>query len=482
MAKKKAESIQKHLAAILDMPVDLFANRSMTHYGHYVLEDRAIPSREDGLKPVQRRVLWSMYQLGLKDTGSFIKSARVTGDCMGKYHPHGSVGLYQALVRLVSGIPNPICAGTGNFGGHNFEAAAERYSEVRFSKLGYDTFFNPFYVRAIQTIGNYDGSFVEPVVLPAIYPMILAIGQQGIAMATTTNVPAFTIESIQKVVKYLLKNGAKNKAMKPTAKFLAKHLQFASTYGGKVTSSFEEITEFMSSGEGKIEWVCDYTYKDNTVIVTGFPPDWSFENRTARIAELDFVAEAMDQTDKNGVKFVIRLKRASEEQHEKNFEKLQTILKATSHYRCNVNRREIDNTTKIPEVATEFETMSIVDLLFYWFGWRLSYLEKTALNKEDEVLCDKLSRQKLLLKAIDNLEIIFKLLRTKGIDKVKELSKKLKITEEESKDIWAIAVGRLDSLSRVDTLKHIKDLETQRKLIKKDLSQLHISAYNRSGG
>lgn len=392
---------------------------------------------------------------------------------------------YESMVRLASGIPSPLIDGYGNWGDSiTDKAAAYRYTECRFTGLGYNVFFNPFYLRATAMVPNFDGTCEEPVVLPAVYPMFLAIGQSGIAVATTTNIPAFTFKSIKKVTDYILSQGRGNKIPKVTAKFLAKHLEFTSASGGKVISTTEEITELLATGVGRIQWECDYTIKDNSVItITGVPPDWSFVGRTKKLAELPLVAEALDHTDKKGLKYVVRLKKAPEEQRIEYIEKvIKPILQCSSSYRININRRYKKGEGPQSEVRTVFATKSIVDVLNDWFKWRLG-LEQKALHKEALLIKEKLARQRLLLTAIDHLDIIFGILqqsRKKKIDKVALLATKLKITPEQSKQIWEISVGRLDGLSRTDTVSAINALRKELKVVANDLKNLPKAAHRRT--
>lgn len=465
-------------ASIARASMDVLAEKYMTSYAYAVLEDRSIPSIEDGLKPVQRRLLWAMHNLSLKHTGAYMKSARIVGETMGRLHPHGDASIYSALVRLASGIPDPLVDGYGNWGGHAFDAAAARYTECRFSATGYLTYFDPFYLRAVETVPNYDGSTKEPVVLPAIYPMVLTIGQSGIAVGTTTSIPAFTFDSVKKVVRHILANSTGNVCRRATAKLLAKHLEFSTTYGGTVTSSLEEITELMNTGVGAIKWKCDYTVDASKGIITmtGFPPEWAFESRTRKIAELPYVASAVDQSDKDGVKFVVVLKRSSDDERSTNIDKILSMMTCTITYRVNFNSRTLNDKTEPHEVKTIFSSKSIVELLNDWMDWRLNYLEKRALNAELQVLNERLDKQQLRMIAINGIDVIFDLLKARNIDKVAALSKRLKITTEQAKEIWLIAVGQLDKLSFEETQKTIKSIKASISQVQKDLKQLPQSA------
>lgn len=462
--------------------VDVLAASFIKDYGTYVLMDRAVPSMEDGLKPGQRRLLYTMYTLGLRDTGKHMKAARVTGTTMAVYHPHSSA--FGALARMCAGIPAPFVDGYGNWGSHATEPAAERYVECRFTKLGFDNFFDPFYFRCIDTVPNYDGTTTEPVVLPSVLPMILAIGQSGLAVGTTTNIPSFTIDSLKKVIRILLKKSSDTKLAKATPELLAKHLEFSSVYGGKVISDTSAIVQVMATGAGPIEWSCDYTVHnpsaemaEATIIITGMPDDWNHVSRLKRLntdVKYSFVKEAMDNTDRNGIKLTIRLKRATINERKAYIAKLEKeILTCTSTYRVNVNKRDkTTNAVGVVDVSTEFSSKSIVDLLNDWLHWRVYTLEYKAFKEELCRLRAALAKEELLILAIDNLDVIFSLLKKKNIDKVAELADKLRISIDQSKYIWSMAVGSLDRLSKDKVLIKIDSIEQEIAYCTKALTKL----------
>lgn len=459
--------------------VDSAVEEFMTGYGYYTLENRAIPSVEDGMMPVQRRIIWGAKSLGLKSNSAYVKHARLIGEVMGCYHPHGDSSIYGAGVRLVSGTPAPLLDGSGGWGSYNSSASAMRYHECRITKLTENILLDPYYLRAVETIPNFDGSRQEPIFLPAKLPMVLAIEQQGMALGITTHIPAFTIESLTKVTRHILKTG---ETVSP--KFLLKHLQFASTYGGKVISSEEDILEFYRTGTGPIEWECDYTFDGDTVIVHGIPPSFNFDNRLENIAGIDGVASAFDQGDKkHPVRMVIKLKRGDEDTKERVFEKILKQLRVRITYRLNVIRRELDDseTKFMPSVKSELLSLSVPELLDEWLDWRLNYLEERALQEEDRILAEELARQKLMALAIDHLDIIFKLLKNEKDDLDGKLAKALKITLEEAKTILAVAVRQLGRLSHGNIKKQIAEINEKRKQIRIDLKNLGASALRRSG-
>ena len=182
--------------------VDLFGNiqqrdiagEMRSYYIDYamsVIVGRALPDVRDGLKPVHRRVLYSMNEMGLKYNKPYKKSARVVGDVLGKYHPHGDTAVYDTLVRMVQdfSLRQPLIDGQGNFGSIDGDsAAAMRYTECRLQRIS-DEMLNDLEKDTVKMIPNYDGSLMEPSVLPAKLPALLVNGSSGIAVGMATNMP-----------------------------------------------------------------------------------------------------------------------------------------------------------------------------------------------------------------------------------------------------------------------------------------------------
>ena len=182
--------------------------RSYLDYAMSVIVGRALPDVRDGLKPVHRRVLYAMYDGGYRPTSAFSKCARVVGDVMGNYHPHGDAAIYDALVRLVQpwSLRYPLVQGQGNFGSAgNLSAAAQRYTECRMAPLAMEM------VRDIDrdTVDfqdNYDGRNQEPTVLPARFPNLLVNGSEGIAVGMATKIPPHNLREVADGVNWLLDN------------------------------------------------------------------------------------------------------------------------------------------------------------------------------------------------------------------------------------------------------------------------------------
>ena len=163
--------------------------RSFLDYSMSVIVSRALPDVRDGLKPVHRRILWGMYDLGARPDRQFMKCARVTGEVMGKYHPHGDSAIYDALVRMAQdhSLRHPLVAGHGNFGSPDYGAAAARYTECRLDPLSL-AMLADIDEDTVNFVDNYSGEFQEPQVLPSRFPNLLVNGSQGIAVGMATNI------------------------------------------------------------------------------------------------------------------------------------------------------------------------------------------------------------------------------------------------------------------------------------------------------
>lgn len=162
--------------------------RKYAAYTYYTIEDRALADVVDGLKPVQRRILYAMFKLGLTPQKPHTKSARVVGDVMGKYHPHGDASIYDALVRLAQShtYPAPLIDGQGNYGAAGIGAAAPRYTECRLSRLGH-LMTEELTDKVVKMLPNFDDTLEEPLVLPTKIPTLLVNGTSGIAVAMASS-------------------------------------------------------------------------------------------------------------------------------------------------------------------------------------------------------------------------------------------------------------------------------------------------------
>ena len=201
MARKKDDgSVQTsiHTGSLIVSPLEEVLPQSMLPYAEFVILDRALPRVEDGLKPVQRRILYTMYEMGLTPDKPHKKSARIVGDCMGKYHPHGDSSVYDAMVRMAQdfNVRMTLVNGHGNFGSVDGDpAAAMRYTEARLEPLAIEL-LRDLDKETVPFSFNFDDSLLEPDLLPGRFPNLLVNGANGIAVGLATNIPTHNLGEV----------------------------------------------------------------------------------------------------------------------------------------------------------------------------------------------------------------------------------------------------------------------------------------------
>ena len=298
--------------------------RSYLEYAMSVIVGRALPDARDGLKPVQRRILFAMYELGLTPDRPFRKCARVVGDVLGKYHPHGDQAVYDALVRLVQNFSTkyPTLDGHGNFGSvDNDPPAAMRYTETRLAPISHKAFLEEIASETVNFSNNFDGSQKEPDILPAQLPFLLLNGSSGIAVGMATNIPPHNLGEIVDGLVALIDN--KDLSDKKLFKII-KGPDFPT--GGELIHS-QAIEELYKSGKGSITIrgiinkeeinLGKGKHKRNALIVTELPYQISKSGWIEKLAELvnsgkiNGISDIRDESDRDGMRIVIELKKDS---------------------------------------------------------------------------------------------------------------------------------------------------------------------------
>lgn len=264
-----------------------YAERAYLAYAMSVVKGRALPDVADGQKPVQRRILYAMKDMGLVHGSKPVKSARVVGEILGKYHPHGDASAYDAMVRMAQDftLRYPLIDGIGNFGSRDGDsAAAMRYTEARLTPIA-ELLLSEIDMGTVDFIPNYDGAFVEPTVLPARLPMILLNGASGIAVGLATEIPSHNLREVSAAAIALLKQPTLDTAA------LMQHLpgpDFAG--GGQIITSPEDIQVIYGQGKGSIRVRARYEIEKLArghwrAIVTELPPGTSAQKILAEIEE-----------------------------------------------------------------------------------------------------------------------------------------------------------------------------------------------------
>ena len=288
---------------------------SYISYAMSVIVGRALPDVRDGLKPVHRRIIYTMNELNLRYNQPYKKCARIVGECLGKYHPHGDSSVYDALVRMAQNfsLRYPIVNGQGNFGSIDGDApAAMRYTEARFARIA-DYIVRDIDKKTVDFTPNFDNSLTEPVLMPTVLPALLINGTTGIAVGMATNIPPHNITEVCTAVKALIDDPdmaipALNKIIKgpdfPTAGIIC----------GK-----KGITEAYKTGRGKVLMRAKAVVEDHKgkqwIVITELPYQVNKANLLTDIAELvnqkkiEGVSDLRDESDKDGLRIVIELKK-----------------------------------------------------------------------------------------------------------------------------------------------------------------------------
>jgi DNA gyrase subunit A len=301
-------------------------SNSFMQYAMSIIMGRAIPDARDGLKPVHRRILYSMDQLSLNPSGSHRKCARVVGEVLGKFHPHGDMAVYDALVRLAQDFSThyPLVDGHGNFGSIDADpAAAMRYTECRLTRLSHQALLQDLNEDTVDFVPNFDGNEVEPTVLPARLPVLLLNGSSGIAVGMATNIPPHNLVEIMTACMALVRGRLQGKTVSdqkllsivpgpdfPTGASIlgkdgAKKL-YTTSNGGVIMRATTQI-ENLVTGKSKST--------RNAIIVTELPYQVNKAALLEKIADLvndkklEGIADLRDESDRDGIRMVIELKR-----------------------------------------------------------------------------------------------------------------------------------------------------------------------------
>ncbi|MCM8791872.1 MAG: DNA gyrase subunit A [Candidatus Omnitrophica bacterium] len=294
---------------------------SYLNYAMSVIVGRALPDVRDGLKPVQRRILYTMKELNLEHNKPYKKCARIVGDCLGRYHPHGDMAVYDALVRLAQefSMRYPLVEGQGNFGSIDGDApAAMRYTEARLSAIAEEMLID-IEKETVDLISNFDNSLKEPCILPALLPNLLINGASGIAVGMATNMPPHNLKEVIEGIIYYLDHP--NCEIKDLMHYI-KGPDFPT--GGLICGT-DGIKEAYTTGKGKVILRARVSVEHqkqgkDLVVITEIPYQTSKANIIETIADLvetkkiEGISDIRDESDKEGLRIVVELKRDIEPQ------------------------------------------------------------------------------------------------------------------------------------------------------------------------
>ncbi len=438
--------------------------RSYLEYAMSVIVGRALPDARDGLKPVQRRILFAMHELGLTPERPYRKCARVVGDVLGKYHPHGDQAVYDALVRQVQVFSSryPILDGHGNFGSIDDDPpAAMRYTETRLAQIANDAILGEIDLETVDFSPNFDGSQQEPNVLPAQLPFLLLNGSAGIAVGMATSIPPHNLNEVVEALIAIIKkpNLTEEKLLEiipgpdfPTGGEILLSNGIKETYKkGRGSISMRGIAhiEEMNPGKGK--------HKRSGIIITELPYQLNKSGWIEKLADLvnngkvTGIADIRDESDRDGMRILVELKRDSNPQKILDFLYQKTSLQSNFNaiLLALVNGQPIQLTLrKLLDNFLEFRENTIL--------LRTKYLLKNIKDREEIV--------EALIQAINNLRKIIKLIEESKdtVEAKNKLIKSLHINERQANGILGMPLKKLTGLEKNSLNNEIKDLKNKR--------------------
>ena len=439
-----------------------YAEESYLNYAMYVILDRALPNVGDGLKPVQRRILYAMSELGLDAGSKYKKSARTVGDVIGKFHPHGDSAAYEAMVLMAQNFSfkYPLVDGQGNWGSQDDPKsfAAMRYTESKLTNFA-NLLISELKSGTVDWQPNFDGSLLEPIIFPAKIPMILLNGTSGIAVGMATDIPSHNInEVIDATVKILEKPKSD---LKDLLKII-KGPDFSNN--ASIVASPEELEEMYASGRGGFKIQAQWRQDKNQIIINALPYQASGSKILEQIAEqminkkLPMVVDLADEGDhEDPIRLVITLK-----SNRVNAEDVMNHLYASTdlqkNYRVNMNLISLKGGPKV---------FSLVDLLKEWVIFRKDTVKRKLEHRLDQVN-DRLHILEGLLTIFVDLDKVIKIIRNSDEPK-KELIKAFKLSEIQANAILEIRLRQLAKLEQLKIENERNELVNERDDIEKIL-------------
>ncbi len=437
---------------------------SYLDYAMSVIVSRALPDVRDGLKPVHRRVLFSMHEIGLKSTSKFRKSATVVGDVLGKYHPHGDTAVYDTMVRMAQNFSMryPLVNGQGNFGSMDGDnAAAMRYTEAKMHPLS-EEILSDIEKDTVDFVPNYDGTRVEPKVLPAKVPQLLLNGTLGIAVGMATNIPPHNLGEVIDATKYLIDN--------PEADVdaLMQYIQGPDFPTGANIYNIEDIKTAYATGKGRVlmRAVADIEEKKKggfRIIISEIPYQVNKADLITKIANLVKnkkiigITDIRDESDRNsGVRIVIELK--SNAYPKKILNRLYTLTPMQSVFHVNMIAL-VD--------GIQPKLLTLKDVLSEYIKHR-QIVVRRRVEFDLKKAKDRAHILEGLKKALDHIDEIIKVIKkSKDREIAKDnLIKDFKLSEKQAIAILEMKLSTLSGLERkkiedelLEKIKLIKELE-----------------------
>lgn len=424
------------------LPLRRFTEDAYLNYSMYVIMDRALPHIADGLKPVQRRIIYAMSDLGLSANAKYKKSARTVGDVLGKFHPHGDSACYEAMVLMAQPFSYryPLVDGQGNWGAPDDPKsfAAMRYTEAKLSRFS-EVLLNELGQGTVDWVPNFDGTLQEPSMLPARLPHILLNGVTGIAVGMATDIPPHNVRELANACALLLDNS------KADLQDVLEHVNGPDyPTEAEVITPKSDIRKLYETGRGSIKMRAVFHEESGDIIVTALPHQASGAKILEQIAaqmqakKLPMVSDLRDESDHENPTRLVITPRSNRVDTAQLMQHLFATTDLEKNYRVNLNMIGLDGRPKVKDLRT---------ILSEWLQYRKETVTRRLQYRLDKVLA-RLHILEGLLIAFLNIDEVIEIIRT--YDKPKpELMQRLSLSDKQAEAILELKLRHLAKLEEI---------------------------------
>lgn len=440
---------------IEQMPLRTFTEKAYLNYSMYVIMDRALPFIGDGLKPVQRRIVYAMSELGLNATAKYKKSARTVGDVLGKFHPHGDSACYEAMVLMAQPFSYryPLVDGQGNWGAPDDPKsfAAMRYTESRLSKIS-EILLNELGQGTVDYQPNFDGTLAEPQYLPARLPHILLNGTTGIAVGMATDIPPHNINEIADAAVMLLDNP---KAGLDDVLEIVQGPDFPTE--AEIISPKSKIRKIYEQGRGSIKMRATWKKEDGEIIISALPHQSSPSKVIAQIAEqmtakkLPMLEDIRDEADHENPIRIVLVPRSNRVDTDALMAHLFATTDLEKSYRVNMNMIGLDHKPAVK---------GLLEILNEWLDFRRTTVTRRLQYRLDKVL-SRLHILEGLMIAFLNIDEVIEIIRHEDDPKA-ELMARFNLSDEQADAILNLRLRHLAKLEENQLKAEQDELEKER--------------------
>ena len=445
------------------LPLSVYTEKAYLDYSMYVINDRALPHVGDGLKPVQRRIVYAMSELGLNATAKYAKSARTVGDVLGKFHPHGDSACYEAMVLMAQDFAYryPLVDGQGNWGAPDDPKsfAAMRYTEARLSRFA-EVLLEELGQGTVDWTPNFDGTLDEPKVLPARLPVVLLNGSMGIAVGMATDIPPHNVREISSAAIRLLEEPAADTAM------LMEHVR-APDYptGAEIITPPAEIRDLYESGRGSVRARALWHIEQGEIVVTALPHQVSPAKVLEQIAaqmqakKLPMVVDLRDEADHENPTRIVVVPRSNRVDLDRLMSHLFATTDLERSYRVNLNVIGLDGRPAVKGLKA---------MLAEWLEFRRETVRRRLQYRLDRI-AERLHVLEALLVAYLNLDEVIRIVREEERPRT-VLMERYALSEIQANAILDLRLRQLARLEEIRIQGEKEALEAERDDLERTLA------------